>query len=336
MNLIHLFDQAVQQNASDIHLASGEPPRLRVSGELVTLSSPAVDVVALLEPILSPDDRARIAAGLPSERTIAHGNRAFVGIFFRFGEQGLAATFRMLPTAIPDLSQIAEGAEELFEKVVESPRGLVLVSGPTGSGKWTTVCSVVDAINARKASRIFVVEAHPNYRFASKKGFVTQLHVGQDCDSYARALEIAHHADLDVVAMDDIPTLEVLRQAMILAESGHLVIANLSPRTPAEAIERLIESSGDEAPALRRALAQNLLAVTAQRLLPGIGGKGRAPAYEWIAGSPTVREALLNGLDLAAAQREDPESRTLNATLDRLVASGRVEAETAALHRISS
>jgi twitching motility protein PilT len=220
----------------------------------------------------------------------------------------------------------------LFRKIADTPRGLVLVVGPTGSGKWTTVCSVVETINLERSERIFVVGAHPSYRFESKGSLVTELHVGQDCDSYDRALAIAHQADLDVVALDDVPTLETLRSALTLAATGHLVIANLHAVTPVEAVERLIESAGAEADALRRALAENLVAVTAQRLLPGKEG-GRAPAYEWIVNTPATRTALLNG-GLAEAQAADPECQTLSAALDALVASGRVTEETADLHRL--
>ena len=208
---------------------------------------------------------------------------------------------------------------------------IVALTGPSGSGKWTTACSIVETINLEKLARIFVVGNHPSYRFESKKGMVTEIHVGQDCDSYDRALEIAHQADLDVVALDDIPTLETLRAALTLAATGHLVIANLHAVSPVEAVERLLESAGTEADALRRALSENLVAVTAQRLLPGVEG-GRAPAYEWIVNTPTIRQALQDG-NLAEAHAADPECRTLSAALDILVASGRITEETAAPHR---
>jgi Tfp pilus assembly pilus retraction ATPase PilT len=330
MTLTDLFDQAAQRSASDIHLATGEAPRLRVAGSLVSLGTPT-DLHDLLGPFLTSEAAIRLAAGLPFERTIVQGDQAFVGIAFRTGDHGMAATFRILGKGIPPLEKIAEGALPLFRRIAEPPRGLVLVVGPTGSGKWTTVCSVVETINLEKPARIFVVGNHPSYRFESKQSMVTELHVGQDCDSYDRALSIAGQADLDVVALDDIPTLETLRSALTLAATGHLVIANLHAVTPVEAIERLIESAGAEADPLRRALSENLVAVTAQRLLPGVEG-GRAPAYEWIVNTPSIRKALLNG-GLAEAQASDPECQTLTASLDALVASGRVSEDAASLHR---
>ncbi|RYG47183.1 hypothetical protein EON79_08045 [bacterium] len=322
MKLTELFDLATSRQASDIHLATGETPRLRIGGTLVSLEV-LIDPIDILETVLTPEASARLSAGLPVEKTILHGSTAFVAIVFRVGEEGLSATFRLLANAIPPLDAIGEDALPLFRRLMETPKGLVLIVGTTGSGKWTTACSLTDAINAESAKRILVVEGHPNYRFASKKGMVTQLHVGQDCDSYLRALEIAAQADLDVIALDDIPTLDTLRQALVLADTGHLVVANLHASTVAEAVDRLLESAGPDAPALRRSLADRLVAVTAQRLLPRTEGRGRVPVYEWIVATPAIKAALIEG-DLSEAQASDPECRTYEAALDALIGAGKV------------
>ena len=327
MNLFTLFDEAKELKASDIHLATGEIPCVRVSGELIRLDMPALDreaFTALLEPMLTAELRARVDSGLPVEHQILHGNLSFAGIAFRVGNTGLAATFRMLPGGIPAIEKIGDLAMPLLEKIAETARGFVLISGPTGSGKWTTACSIVDAINEKKAARIFVVENQPNYRFKSKRGLVTQLSVGQDCDSCVRALEIAHQADPDVIAVDDIPTVEALRQLMILAETGHLVIASLHANSVVDAVKRLFESAEGTGEALRVALAENLVAITCQRLLKRADGTGRVPAYQWIAATPAVRETLLAG-DLARLeelQGTDPDCRSLELALNMLLESG--------------
>ncbi len=337
MTLYELFDEAVRQAASDIHLADGETPWLRVAGDLVPVDLVPVDgaippLRELLQPLLTPEGLARLGAGLTVEKTIVHGELAFVGIVFRVGEGNLAATFRILQKTIPPLDFIAQGALPLFEKLIKTTRGLILVVGPTGSGKWTVGWSMVDAINEVKGARIFVLENHPSFHYASKKSLVTALHVGHDCESYESALSTILQADLDVVAMDDIPTFEALRRALTLADTGHLVIANLHASSPADAVERLVASAGSEADALRRSLAQNLVAVTAQRLLPG-KEKGRVAAYEYVVNTPAVRAALISGDDLAEVQASDPECRTLNGALDEMVAAGRVTEEVAAAHR---
>ncbi len=326
MNLTELFELATRRKASDLHFASGEPPRLRIDGELVPLEETA-DMTALLDPFLTPDGNARLAAGLPVERTLVHGEFAFVGIAFRTSDAGIAATFRILPKAIPPFERIMEGAEPFFRGIADARRGLVLIVGPVGSGKWTTAGALVDTINAERSVRIFVATTHPGFLFESKRGMVTQVRVGQG-ESLAATLRLFQEADPDIVAMDDLPTHEDLRQALALADTGHLVIANLHADSPAQAILRLVESAGEEAPALRRALAENLLAVTAQRLLPRVGG-GRIPVYEWIANGPAVKEALLSGGDLEGIQASDPGSRTLAPTVRDLYMSGRISLEDA-------
>ena len=200
------------------------------------------------------------------------------------------------------------------------------MTGSVANGKWTTACSLVDAINAERAARIFVLDSHPVYRFESRRGMVSSLHVGPDGDGYVQALEIAHQADFDVVAMDAVPTLEALRKALVLADSGRLVIANLNAPTVVEAVARLLESAGSEEAALRRALADNLVAVTGQRLVPG--GSGRVPVYEWVLNTASVRAALLGG-DLGAAQASDPECRTVERAARELYEKGRITAEQA-------
>ncbi len=332
MNLEHLFDLAVEQKASDLHLMDGEIPRLRIAGSLLPIEAERANVDQLLGPHLSADIMARIKAGKPHPKTLVRGDLAFHGICYRAGDGGISATFRIIAKAVPSLDRVGEGAQELFEKVVNLPRGLVLVVGPTGSGKTTTIFSLVERMNERLAARIFVI-SEPAFIFESKKSLVTHLYVGQDCENYERGLDMVMKADLDVVALDDIPNLETLRQIMNLVSTGHVVIANLHATSAAEGIDRLIESAGFEGQALRRALAENLFVATAQRLLPGIE-KGRAPAYEWIYNSDTVRAAILGGGDLVAAQLADPESRTLTQALDALVAGGRVTEESTAVHRL--
>ena len=276
MNLETLFQTALDRSATDLHLVDGERPRLRIDGALVPL-----DADADLAPLLTPEASARLAVGLPVERVLDHRDRAFVGTIFR-AHGRINATFRILDPGIPPLEGIAGESLPLFRRIVDNPQGFVLVVGATGSGKWTTAAALVDAINAERDARILVVESHPGLRFGSRKGLVTALHVGVDLDGYARALDVVAGADVDVLLLDDLPTLDVLRGALKLAAGGRLVVANLNVPTAAEAVERLLESSGDEAPALRRALAENLVAVVGQRLVPGVGGKGRVPVYEWL------------------------------------------------------
>ncbi len=338
MSLTQIFDQAIERKASDIHLATGEVPTVRIAGELVRLDLPPMDVsamVGLLEGSIPPDGRSRIDVGLPVEWTVVHRELAFVGVAFRCGSEGMAITFRVLPGEIPDLDVIAEGAKTFFENLADAKKGLVLISGPTGSGKWTTACSLVNRINSKRAARIFVVEMHPSYRFTSLKGLVTQLHIGQDLDSYTRALEIALQADLDVLAIDDIPTVETLRGLLILAETGHLVIANIHSDGVTDAVQRLLSHAGNDHDSLQKSLAKNVIAVTGQLLFSRSSGKGRVPAYEWLQFTPAVQSALTTGdTRLGDLQNAESESRSWNQALDSLVEDGQITGPTADSARV--
>lgn len=329
MLLIDLFDEAIEHKASDIHLASGDSPRLRVDHGLVTMDKAVLDregLERLLEPMLTPEARLRLEAGSAVEQTIVHREFGFVGIAFRFQDNGLAATFRVISNGIPTLDAVAGDALELFQQIANSPRGLVLIVGPTGSGKWTTACAIVEHINASRADRIFVVVDHPSYMLSSKKSMLTELHVGVDCESYERGMQIAHQSDLDVIALNDLPTLEAVRQAVIVAETGHLVIVNLHAEGCVDALARILSTAGPEDEALRRALAKNLIAVTSQKLLLKKDGSGRVPAYEYLRNTPEVADALVDG-NLEELQRiidSNSACRSMSVAVERLVADGKV------------
>ncbi len=338
MMITELFEEAVARKASDIHLATGEAPCLRISGDLIRLEKPALDresMMDLLSPVVPQDSWARIHSGLSVDRSVHHGDLNFSLIVFRSADDGLAATFRIIPAEIPGLDIIGEGAPELMDIILKARRGLVLIAGPVMSGKGTSAASLLDAINATVAARIFVIDTSPSYGYKSKLGMVTQLRVGFDFDNYERALETAHLADPDVIYVNDIPTAEALRQTMILAETGHLVIANLHADSVTDVFKRLFHAAGGDAAALHEALAQSLIVVSVQRLFRRLDGTSRVPAYEWLSNTSAVKQALLAG-DLgriAELQRIEPESRSLDAALDQLVQSGNISDDMALPHR---
>jgi twitching motility protein PilT len=338
MNLTTLFEEAIEAKASDIHLSTGDVPCLRISGKLTRLDHPALgpeEFVTLMEPALTPDHWARMNSGISAERTINHGDRNFCLIAFRAGDSGYAATFRILGAEAPDLGKVAEGAEALWDKVVNTPRGLVIIAGPTGSGKVTIADAVVERINTTMANRIFVIEAGPAYTFRSKMSMVTKIHIGPDFESYERALEASHHADPDVIAVDDITNGEALRQIVMLAETGHLVIANMHADSVTDVLQRVFDSAGSEAIALRRALSSNLVAITTQRLFIRANGTGRVPAFEWLWATADVKNAILHGdMDrVIQLQGTEPESQLLDTSLNELIAAGKITEQDASVYR---
>jgi len=335
MNLITLFEEAVSRKASDIHLATGEIPCLRIAGDLTRLDGKplgAAEFQSLMEAALSAELGARLRSGISVERTISHGDHNFSLTAFRASDDGFVATFRILQSEVPALDQIGEGGEQLVEKLLQVKRGLVLITGPTGSGKTTALCSILEKLNETRPARIFMVErGGPYFSFRSKQGLVTQLHVGQDFETYEHALEVVHHVDPDVVATDDIPTAEALRQVMVLAETGHLVLANLHAESVTDALRKLFDAASGEAIALRRSLSQHLVAISVQRLLHRADRPGRVAAYEWISATPAITNAILHGdMDrVAHLQGSDPECRTLQTALADLVARGLITKESA-------
>lgn len=337
MSLYQIFQEALEQRASDIHFTDGSPICLRIEGRLVPVTDANWDRAALedlLEPMLTSSGLMRIEAGLPFERTLVHNDHAFVGIVYRCGIDGIGGTFRILPSEVPALSTVAEGAEPMFERVVAMVRGLVLMFGPNESGKTTSLMAGLEAINESRAARIFVVAAHPCFTMPGKLSMVTMLHVGHDCDSYERALSLAEMSDLDIVALDDIPNPEVLRQMLFLSETGHLVVANLHADSVVDGIQRLLGAIGQDAD-LRRSLARNLTLTTSQRLLRRCDRKGRVAAYEWLDSSVSVREAILAGdiARLSELQASDQNSRSLDSALDDLLERKVVSEEAASALR---
>lgn len=337
MKLFELFTEAVERKASDIHLGSGEIPAFRVSGDLVRVREEPfthTELLEALEPFFKPRDLARVDEGLPVEHILEHADMTFVGIAFRYAEDRLSVTFRLLSGGVPSLDQIGGDAKEILVNAVDAPRGLILVTGPTASGKWTTGCSLVEHINLSKALRVFVAESHPNFRFKSQKSMVTPIHVGQDCDSYETAISNALQSDLDVFALDDIPNLSVLREVLILAGTGHLVLANLHADSAADALRRLCSAAGSEGAEIRRILCENLVLVTGQRLFRKIE-RGRAAAYEWLSPTQNVKEALMSG-DFDRLEKlafTEPGCRSLASAIEALVEGGVISEESAASYR---
>jgi len=328
MKLIELFDIAIEKKASDIHLTTGQAPRFRIDGRLERTGDLAPGREALreiLEPFLEHRDRGRLEEGLPVEGIMERGGIAFVGLAFRHGEGELTTTFRLLSGGIPSLEKVGGSEQSVFEEALKSSRGLILVTGPSMSGKWTTGCSMIEEINRTQASRIFVVESHPNYRWEGKESMVTPIHVGQDCDSYEQALSNVFQSDLDVIGLDDIPSASVLREVLSLAETGHLVIANLHADSVTDALRRLCCGLGLDGPEIRQRLAKGFVLITSQRLFRKVGS-GRTAAYEYLLPSTGAREAVARG-ELDEIDRlisDGVEAQSLRRSVERLVEAGTI------------
>lgn len=360
MELDSLLAQMTERNASDLHLAAGVPPVFRVDGNLVTArvpSSPLEIVDAreeqvrhLLredrEPTLTPEDLdALLQTALPEDKmagarqgrdfsaTLRHGGRTFRCQVFR--ERGrLAAAIRVIPEVIFTLDDLH--LPPIFETLTHSKRGLILLAGPTGGGKTTTLVSMVDHINRTRSERIYTIEDPLYYVLSSKLSLVTQRVVGEDVESYERGLLSA--MDSDVILVGELRTPETARLALEMAEKGHLILSQITAETVADALARLLALLGEPRDAAQRLLARTMQAVIAQRLLPRAAPTGRVAANEVLLATSRVRQMIADGQTdpalLALAMEASPQSgmQTMDDALLALHAAGVISREAAASH----
>ena len=351
MNLISLVSEAAARGASDLHLVPGEPPIFRKDGRLSReVEMPPVTQEAFRADVLTAlPERARRGledGSLNSADTTltASDEQASYKLFVYRIEEGFAANLRIIPGEIPSLEAIGGDALPELQKIAQRLRGLVLFAGPTGSGKLTTATSVLDHINQTRAERIYILEDVPGYAWKSRQSIVTVLRVGGgdtlgNALSYEQAAQmLMRGADPDIVFFTDLLTVDTLRQAMILAETGHLVLANTQAESAADLVEFLTQSLPEPHVAGRDLLARTLAAVFCQRLLPRIERVGRVCAYEFLLVTPTVHEVVRQGASARELQAlidaGEGGSRSQNVALDRLLAQGAITEETARQYRV--
>lgn len=339
-----LLEAAVVAGASDLHLSTGTPPRLRVDGALRTLPGSAAMGPGLVEAALAELMTATQAADFA-----AHGDLDFawqgqtvapalsvrassppdcLGIRFRVNAfrqtRGTAAVLRRIPGVIPSLADI--GAPAALTALVQAEEGLVLVAGATGSGKSTTLAALVDAINASRDVHVLTIEDPVEFVHLPRRALVSQREVGRDTAGFATALRAALREDPDVLLVGELRDLETIRLALTAAETGHLVLATLHTRGAASAIDRILGAfPPGERELVRSSLSASLAVVVCQRLLPRVGG-GRVAAHEVLVATPAVRnlirESRLNQLESAMQTGQSAGMQTLAQAIERLHLAG--------------
>ena len=296
MDATDLLARAVDAGASDLHLAAGEIPMLRVDGELRRMALPSVTSAAMndaLSALLDEGQRRQWVQGdeLDLALELASLGRFRLSLFRQMN--GLAATFRLIPKRIASVDELE--LEEVFQAVAQHADGLVLVGGPTGSGKSSTLAALIDRLNRERALHIITLEDPVEVVHSSQRSLVNQREIGRHCRDFAQGLRSALRQDPDVIMIGELRDLETVRLALRAAETGHLVLATVHTRSAASSIDRLVEVfAAEEKPLVRAMLAESLRLVVAQVLVKR-GGGGRVAAREVLVATPAVRNLVREG-----------------------------------------
>lgn len=325
-----LLEDVIRKRASDLHLQMGLPPMLRIDGTLVAIAGfnplSAEEVEKLVFAILDEDQQQILLKDKEFDFSFAFGDlgRFRVNAFHERGN--LAAALRLIPNEIKTITEL--GMPMIVNNFAAYPRGLVLVTGPTGSGKSTTLAALVDKINSEKAHHIITIEDPIEFTHKSKKSVVVQREVHYDTYSFSAALRSSLRQDPDVVLIGEMRDLETISAAITIAETGHLVFATLHTNSAAQSIDRMVDVfPPHQQPQIRAQLANILMAICSQRLVPAIGG-GRVVAAEILVATPAVRNIIREGkshqLDAVIQTGADMGMQSMDKTLVGLVQSGTI------------
>ena len=330
-----LLEEVVRKNASDLHIQVGLPPMLRLDGSLTpfpgykALNEEQVEM--LVFSILDQDQQQILTKDKEFDFSFAFGElgRFRVNAFHERGN--LAAALRLIPNTIKTVAEL--GLPPVVQTFADYPRGLVLVTGPTGSGKSTTLAAIIDKINTEKAQHIITIEDPVEFTHKSKRSVIVQREVHYDTYSFSSALRSSLRQDPDVVLIGEMRDLETISAAITIAETGHLVFATLHTNSASQSIDRMIDVfPPHQQPQVRSQLANILQGICSQRLVPSIGG-GRVVAAEVLIANPAVRNIIREGkshqLDAVIQTGADQGMQTMDRTLVKLVQTGAITYDSA-------
>ncbi len=325
-----LLEEVIKKKGSDLHLQVGLPPMLRVDG--VLLAVPAAEALteesleALVFAILDDDQKQILLKDKEFDFSFAFGDlgRFRVNAFHERGN--LAAALRLIPNEILTTDQL--GLPPVVQKFADYPRGLVLVTGPTGSGKSTTLAALIHKINHERAAHIVTIEDPIEFTHKSNKSVIAQREVHYDTYSFSAALRSTLRQDPDVVLIGEMRDLETIAAAITIAETGHLVFATLHTNSASQSIDRMIDVfPPHQQSQIRAQLANILVAICAQRLVPTIGG-GRIAAAEILIATPAVRNIIREGkahqLEAVIQTGAEHGMQSLDKTLVNLIHNGTI------------
>ena len=293
MNIQELLNFSVQQGASDLHVTAGMPPLIRVDGDIRRINVDAMDhkeVHGLIYEIMNDRQRKDYEEFLECDFSFEIPGLARFRVNAFVQNRGAAAVFRTIPSTVLTMDQLGMG--EIFKRISENPRGLICVTGPTGSGKSTTLAAMIDYINSVKYEHILTIEDPIEFVHESKKSLINQREVHRDTHGFNEALRSALREDPDIILVGELRDLETIRLALTAAETGHLVFGTLHTTSAAKTIDRVVDVfPAAEKDMVRSMLSESLQAVISQTLMKKTGG-GRVAAHEIMLGTPAIRNLI--------------------------------------------
>jgi len=336
MDIAELLAFSVKNNASDLHLSAGLPPMIRVDGDIRRINVPALDhktVHGLIYDIMNDKQRKDFEEFLETDFSFEIPGLARFRVNVFNQNRGAGAVFRTIPSNILTLDDL--GCPKTFESISDNNRGLVLVTGPTGSGKSTTLAAMVDYLNENDFAHILTIEDPIEFVHQSKKCLINQREVHRDTLGFSEALRSALREDPDIILVGELRDLETIRLALTAAETGHLVFGTLHTSSAAKTIDRIIDVfPAGEKDMVRSMLSESLRAVISQTLMKKIGG-GRTAGWEIMIGTPAIRNLIredkIAQMYSAIQTGQNIGMQTLDQHLQDLVSKGVVSKQDAQL-----
>ncbi len=334
MDITELLAFSAKQGASDLHLSSGLPPMIRVDGDVRRINLPPMEhkqVHGLIYEIMNDKQRKDYEEFLETDFSFEVPGVARFRVNAFNQNRGAAAVFRTIPSKVLSMEDLGLG--QVFRDICHNPRGLVLVTGPTGSGKSTTLAAMMDYVNDTRYEHILSIEDPIEFVHESKKCLVNQREVHRDTHGFNEALRSALREDPDIILVGEMRDLETIRLAMTAAETGHLVFATLHTTSAAKTMDRIIDVfPAAEKDMVRAMMSESLRAVISQTLMKRVGG-GRIAAHEIMIGTPAIRNLIREGkiaqMYSAIQTGQGQGMQTLDQCLQEMVAKGTVSREEA-------
>src|ERR671931_188262 len=331
LSIDDLLEQMVARGASDLHLSAGAPPTLRVRGEMIRLEErgklmPA-DTQQLLYRVLSSEQQKRLEIDRQLDLSHAVPGLARFHVNVYFQRESLGAAFRLIPEQLKTLEELR--LPSTLHEFAAQPRGLVLVTGPTGSGKSTTLAALIDEINRTRAEHILTIEDPIEFVHRHKRSLVNQREIGPDARTFAEALRAALRQDPDVILLGEMRDLETIATALTAAETGHLVFGTLHTQSAPQTIDRIIDVfPAAQQEQVRVQIAASLQGVVTQTLLPTADGAGRVPAHEILVPDDAIRNLIRQGkveqIPSAMQTGSSFGMQTMDTALATLVRAGKI------------